>query len=84
MNFIKGKKPRMLITIILKEKGIIPSFLIIKIIISLRNKGLSKSFSLPRVMTPLSRRKNIFYCAFGESNSFMFWIIFARGMGQKD
>jgi hypothetical protein len=80
MNFIKGKKPRMLITIILKEKGIIPSFLIIKIIISLRNKGLRKSFSLPRIMTPLSKRKNIFNSAFGESNPFMIRIIFARGV----
>jgi hypothetical protein len=40
MNFVKDKKPRMLVTIILKIEGIIPSFLIIKIIISLGMKRL--------------------------------------------
>jgi hypothetical protein len=73
-----------LIAVILKEKCVTPGFLIIKIILSLRNKRLSKSSSLPRVMPPLGRRKNIFNCAFGESNHFIFWIIFARGMRQKD
>jgi hypothetical protein len=71
MNFIKSKEPRTLVAIILKEEGVIPSFLIIKIIVSLRNEGMKELSPLPRVMLPLGQIKNIFNCAFREINSFM-------------
>jgi len=53
MNFVKDKKLGMLITIILEVEGIIPSFLIIKIIISLGIKRLRKFSALPRAIIPL-------------------------------
>jgi len=59
-------------------------FLIIKIIVSLKNKGMRELSPLPRVMLPLGRGNNFFNCVFGESNSFMIWVIYARGMRQND